>query len=280
MDTSKKLEKLTEILQGYGRAAIALSGGVDSTFLLYFAVKVLGAKNVLALTADAVTFSMKEMDEAKAYAEGLGVEHLFVSVDLYSDVWYDYSSLAEVFKENPPDRCFYCKIAIFSKLLKVALSRPGFVLCDGTNHDDLSAYRPGLEALEEIGARSPLALAGLTKEEIRAAGKEMGVPNYDAPSFACLASRVPYGSPITEEKLDQILELETALQDEGLRQIRARHHGDIARLELGPAEMQRFLADEALRSRISEAGHKAGFEFVTLDIDGYRTGSFDKNIEK
>ena len=275
MNTNEKTERLTEILQGYGRVAIALSGGVDSTFLLYFAAKTLGPKNVLALTADAFNFAPRELDAAKEYAESLGVEHYFINIDLYSEVWYDYGCLGDVFKENPEDRCFYCKIAVFSQLLKFALSRPGFVLCDGTNFDDLSAYRPGLDALQEIGVRSPLALAKLTKDEIRKAGADLGTPNYDEPSFACLASRIPYGSAVTEEKTDQILQAEEDMRAEGLLNVRARHHDDILRIELGKAEIEKFFADPKLASRLSEIGHDAGFDFVTLDLDGYRSGCFD-----
>lgn len=279
METNEKLERLKEILTGYGRVAIAFSGGVDSTFLLNFAVKTLGVKNVLALTADAFYCIPRELDAAADFSEELGVEHYFIQADMYSEVWYDYSCLDEVFKENPEDRCFYCKIAIFSKLLKAALSRPGFVLCDGTNFDDLSAYRPGLEALTELGVRSPLAQAGLTKAEIREEGRKAGLKNWDAPACACLASRIPYGEPVTEAKTEQVLSVEEALQDLGLRSVRARHHGDIVRIELGDAEMKRFLSEPVLAKKLSEAGHEAGFKFVTVDLDGYRTGAFDEPDE-
>lgn len=318
---NEKLTQLENILKGYGQVAIAFSGGVDSTFLLAFATKTLGPENVLAITAVAPNFNPDEIDFAWEYASGLGCGKKMVTLSMSQpvpqanaecsresvetptaspncDAWSEaaadawsglstavarrYSSLGDVFRANPEDRCYYCKLSIFGALknaLYLKKETRDFVLCDGTNMDDFYDYRPGLKALNELKINSPLADAGLYKEDIRKAGQELGVPNHDAPAYACLASRIPYGQPITEAKLKAVAALEAALKQEGFRQVRVRHHGDIARIELGSIDGRSPLAhlteDSERLARITEAGHKAGFKYITLDLEGYRMGNLN-----
>lgn len=261
----KKQEVLKKILQGYGRVAVAFSGGVDSTCLLAAAHEVLGDQ-VVALTARAVSFPSRETAEATAFCRKHGIEQVFVDVDQLA---------IDGFADNPPNRCYLCKKALFTALLEEAGSRGYSCLAEGTNADDAGDYRPGMVALMELGVKSPLKEAGLSKEEIRALSREMGLPTADKPSFACLATRIAYGEEITADKLERIGRAEQILLDLGMHQVRVRLHGDIARIEVAKEEMD-WILQPAVRDRVEQELRKLGFLYVTLDLSGYRTGSMNK----
>ena len=249
-----KLERLKADLIKKGNITIALSGGVDSVFLVCFAKETLGDR-VLAVTGTAANFAPDETEYARKLCQRLGVAHKVISVDVMN-----------ILKDNPKDRCYHCKKAIFSELLK-----SGTNLADGTNLDDMSDYRPGLKALEELGIWSPLRDAGLTKSEIRQALKLRNIDIWDKPAFACLASRIPYGEEITEAKLEAVYKVESALRQMGFTQFRARHHGEIVRIELLPTEW-----DVSSFKAIDEAGRAAGFKFTALDLQGYKMGRMNE----
>lgn len=266
---SEKLKNLAEHLRNYGRVAVAFSGGVDSTFLLFFAKETLGAENVIAVTAEAANFAPDELEYAKQEAARLGVRHFMVPV-----------TLPELFRANPKDRCYHCKKSVFSELMKCAEAakkenEAEFVFCDGSNADDRKDYRPGSQAAAELGVKSPLDEAELTKAEIREALHERGVVIWDKPAFACLASRIPYGTEITDEKMETVYELEKMLRDKGYTQVRARLHDGVVRLELLPSEMQKLTADRALCEALSARAAQRGFAYTALDLCGYRMGSLN-----
>lgn len=258
-----KLDNLEKILKSYKRITVALSGGVDSAFLLAFACKVLGTQNVRAITACGPHLAEDEVEYAKALCTSLGIEHAVIDMD----------HILPILAPNPADRCYHCKKAMFSTLKEFAAKAAAddFVLADGTNLDDMDDYRPGHKALAELEIASPLKDAGLTKNEIREALKEMGSPIWDKPAFACLASRIPYGEEITEDKLTAVYKAETFLRSLGLRQVRVRHHGDIARIE-APAENRCVFFDDGFMDMINERLKDCGFKYVTLDLGGYKMG--------
>ena len=258
-----KLDKLEKILKSYKRITVALSGGVDSAFLLTFASKVLGIENVNAVTACGPHLADDEVEYAKELCASLGIAHDIISMD----------HIMPILAPNPADRCYHCKKAMFSTLKEFAAKAAAddFVLADGTNLDDMDDYRPGHKALAELEIASPLKDAGLTKNEIREALKEMGSPIWDKPAFACLASRIPYGEVITEDKLAAVYKAETFLRSLGLRQVRVRHHGDIARIEV-PAENRCVFFEEDFMDMVNERLKECGFKFATLDLGGYTMG--------
>ena len=260
-----KVSRLEEILRSLGKVAVAYSSGVDSTCLLYTARRVLG-ENVLAVTAEAPIFPARERNAAADFCKRLGIRHLtlpFRPLEL------------PAFQENPADRCYHCKTALFRQLMAAA-DEAGFpTVAEGTNVDDLSDYRPGLRAIEELGILSPLKEAGLTKREIRILSRESGLPTWDQPSFACLASRFATGDPITGERLAMVEEAESYLASLGLRQYRVRLHDSLARIETEPEEMQR-LTDPEVRGALIKRFRSLGFRYVTLDLSGYQTGSMNK----
>ncbi|MFQ6112055.1 MAG: ATP-dependent sacrificial sulfur transferase LarE [Nitrospinota bacterium] len=260
--------RLRELLRSSGGAVIAFSGGVDSTFLLKVAREELGER-ALAVTATSETYPSRELKEAKELARAIGARHLVIE-----------SEELEIpgFRENPPERCYFCKGELFSKLKEIAQREGLPAVFDGTNFDDLSDHRPGRAAAEELGVRSPLQEVGLAKEEIRALSRRLGLPTWDKPAFACLSSRFPYGSAITREKLRAIDEAEEYLRALGFGQLRVRHHGDIARVELTPEEMERVFR-EGLTPRVTEKLKSLGFTYVTLDLEGYRTGSMNEPLK-
>lgn len=281
----EKTERLSAILKGCGRITVALSGGVDSVFLLAFARDVLGAENVRAITAAGPHFAVDETDYAARLCRDLGVEHLTVDVD----------GILDIIGDNPPDRCYICKKAIFSALMDAAAA-DGSVLADGTNLDDMDDYRPGRRALEELGIASPLKDAGLTKQDIRIALRALAerdetlrralfvasedggeMPMWEKPAFACLASRIPYGERITEEKLKAVYDAESFLKSRGFRQVRMRHHGNVARIEVPPEDRKRFF-DEDFMDEVNEAVRGCGFAFAALDLGGYRMGSLNDGV--
>ncbi len=269
MDTHEKLEKLKADIQNMGSLAIAFSGGVDSTFLLKVAVDVLGDKAV-AVTARSSTYPEREFNEAVAFAKSIGANHIVIdSEELDIDGYAD----------NPVNRCYYCKHELFEKVKDVAKEKGIHYVSDGSNIDDLGDYRPGMQAVKELEVVSPLKAAELTKDDIRLLSKEMDLPTWNKPAFACLASRFPYGEKITREKLAMVDKAEQFLLDLGFRQVRVRHHGDLARIEVGADERSRFFNDEFMEKVYNEL-KKIGFTYVSLDMKGYRTGSMNETILK
>ncbi len=244
---------------------VAFSGGVDSSFLLKVAHDVLGER-VTAATATAPTYPERELEEAKAIASLIGTRHIIVE-----------SNELEIpeFSKNDYRRCYYCKGELFGKLKGLAKEMGLRYVADGTNQDDLKDYRPGRKAAEDLAIRSPILEAGLTKEAIRRLSRSLGLPNWDRPSFACLSSRFPYGTEITPERLNQVAACEDYLRELGFNQFRVRYHGEIARIEVHSEEIARF-NDKELRKKVVDIFKKNGFTYITLDLQGYRTGSMNE----
>ena len=264
--TDTKLLELQGILKSAERVVIAWSGGTDSTFLLKTALDTLGAANVLAVIGDSESLPRCDLADALRLA---ATWHLRCEV-ITSGEMADPRYVA-----NSPDRCYFCKQALFGEIRRLAGSLGFAVVCDGTNADDSGDRRPGRRAAREHGVRSPLLEAGLTKSEIRELSRRLALPTADKPAQACLASRLPYGTPVTREALTQIEAAETLLHELGFSQVRVRHHGDLARLELLPEELPR-LADPELRRRIDTRLKALGYRYVSADLLGYRTGSLNE----
>lgn len=262
-----KLHKLRVILAEMGSALVAYSGGADSTFLLGVALDALGEK-ALAVTARAPIFLASELAAAEAMAHRLGARHLFVEVGLLDD---------PLLSSNPPDRCYLCKRALFSRFKALAEEHGLRAVVEGSNYDDLGQHRPGLRALRELGIRSPLTEAGLTKAEIRALSREMGLPTWDKPAQACLATRFPYGERLTLEKLERVEKAEEFLRSLGFGQLRVRSHGPLARIEVPGEDRARLLKSATpIVARLKELG----YTYVTLDLEGYRSGSMDELLRR
>lgn len=266
MDLEGKIERLESIIRQCQSAVIAFSGGVDSSVVCAAAHKVLGNMAV-AVTAVSSTYQPEELEVARSVAERIGIRHLTIATDELED---------ENFASNPPDRCYYCKGELFGKLDGIRRELGFRHILDGTNHEDLSDYRPGLRAAGEFKVVSPLALAGMTKEDARRAALAYGLPNADKPANPCLVSRIPYGARISPEKLNRIAEAERFIRSLGFKVVRLRDHGDLARIEVGKDELE--LAFK-LRAEIVEGIKKLGYKFVTLDLEGYRSGSLNPLIE-
>ena len=266
-ETEEKMARLRAVLRETRSAAVAFSSGVDSTFLLRVAHEELGER-VVAVTVRSRTFPKRELDEAIAFCRENGVRH-----EIIDTCELDIPGFAE----NPPDRCYLCKKAIFGKIIAFAQANGLAAVFEGSNKDDDSDYRPGRRAIMELGVISPLREVGFTKDEIRALSRKLGLPTADKPSFACLASRFPYGERITAEGLERVERAEQWLMDAGLglKQLRVRSHGDMARIEVPPADIPRLAVRAA---EIAVAFKELGFAYVTLDLQGYRTGSLNETI--
>ena len=264
-----KLAALKKILRDTGGLAIAFSGGVDSTFLAAVAHGELADK-ALAITAVSPLYPENEQKEAVELAAHIGIRHETVVSDELD---------VPGFADNPPNRCYLCKSELFTVVRQVAERHGLPAIADGTNTDDLGDYRPGRQAAEECNVLSPLLDAGLGKEEIRALSRQMELPTADKAAFACLASRFPYGLRIDEEKLRAVGRLEGELRAMGFHQFRVRHHGEIARIEVLPSDIDRVSSTPA-RERLVQVAREAGFLYVTVDLQGYRTGSMNETLPK
>ena len=263
---NEKYERLQSIVQTMGSVAIGYSGGVDSTLLLKVAVDVLGT-HALAMIGRSETYPTREFEEAVALAERMGARYIVVKTE-ETDILK--------FQENPPDRCYFCKTELFGKLREIAVRERIAWIADGTITDDVGDFRPGMRAKSEKNVRSPLLEAGLSKADVREISRHMNLPTWDKPAFACLSSRFPYGMGITKENLTRVDRAETLLRDEGFRFFRVRFHDErTARIEVGKQEIAR-LTDDDLRDRIVAHLKQLGFTYVTLDLQGYRTGSMNE----
>jgi uncharacterized protein len=265
----EKYDHLRSIVSQAGSAIIAFSGGVDSTFLLKVCLDMVGEK-ALAITARSATFPKRELQEAKALAERIGALHLIIDTEELA---------APGFSNNPPHRCFLCKSELYSRLKQIAKDRRIPLVFDGSNADDVEDFRPGRKAARQLGVRSPLEEAGLGKEEVRTLSKMLDLPTWDKPSFACLSSRFPYHTKITESALRQVEDAEDFLWNLGMREFRVRHHDTIARIELGEKELSLFL-EGGRRNEIVLHLKSLGYKYVTLDLEGYRPGSMNETLSK
>ena len=265
----KKYDHLCNLITEAGSAIVAFSGGVDSTFLLKVCVDQVGEK-ALAVTARSETFPERELQEAKTLADLIGGLHMIIDTKELE---------APGFSSNPTHRCFLCKSELFSKLKQIAKERDIPWVFDGSNADDIGDFRPGRKAARQLGVRSPLEEAGLGKEEIRTLSKMLNLPTWDKPAFACLSSRFPYHTKITESALRQVEDAEDFLWNLGMREFRVRHHDTIARIELGPRELSLF-SEAGRQNEIVQHFKSLGYKYVTLDLEGYRTGSMNEALNK
>jgi uncharacterized protein len=266
-ETQRKFENLQDILKRMKRVLVAFSGGVDSTFLLKVARDVLG-NDVLAVIASSATYPEREQQEALRIAEDLNVRYKVIHTKELDD---------PQFKNNPPERCYFCKKELFSRLKEIAVEEKFPYVCDGSNFEDSFDFRPGSKAAEELNVHSPLKEARLGKSEIRILSKKLGLSTWDKPAMACLSSRFPYFSPIDNESLRQIDQAEEYLRAKGFSQLRVRHHGQMARIEIDPKDFSMIMAKQT-REEIVESLKKMGYLYVTLDLAGYRTGSMNEPI--
>ena len=264
----ERLRELEAIVAPHGSALVAFSGGVDSCLALAVAARALPKGGVLAVTSNNETYLPSELGQAEEFARSLGVEHVVVNTRELDDPNY---------AKNPTNRCYFCKSTLYSDLERMASEQGYGCVVDGANKDDEGDYRPGRKAAREIGVVSPLSVAGVTKDEVRSLAKHLGLPTWDKPALACLSSRFPYGQPITPEKLAQVARAEEFMRSRGYRQVRVRHHGEIARLEVGAGELERAFAE---REEISAELTDAGFLYVTLDLAGYKSGSLNAALSR
>jgi uncharacterized protein len=261
----EKEQRLRSLVRSYDSLIVAFSGGADSAYLAYVAHNELGER-ALAVTGDSASYPTFQRELADRLTKQFGIPHEIVFTEEFEDT--NYTS-------NPPNRCYYCKNELYAKLAELAQTRGFAIICDGSNADDVGDYRPGRQAAREIGVQSPLEECGLTKAEIRELSRRRGLPTWNEPASACLSSRVPYGQVVTIEKLSMVDKAEIALKELGFRQVRVRHHGEVARIEVAEEELPRAL-DSEMAGRMSAALKALGFRYVALDLEGYRTGSLNE----
>lgn len=262
---NQKYNELIKYIKSFGSVAVAFSSGVDSTFLLYAAHEALGEK-CIAITASSGLFPKRELNESVAFCKSLGVKQIIFDPDELN---------TPGFCENPKDRCYICKKGLMGKIKQIANENGSLAVLEGSNVDDEGDYRPGLMAVKELGIESPLRHVRLTKGEIRQLSHELKLPTWDKPSFACLASRFPYGELITSQKLDMVDKAENLLLELGFKQFRGRIHGMMARIEVCPDDFPKLIQDD-IRIKIYDYLKSLGFTYVSMDLGGYRTGSLNE----
>jgi uncharacterized protein len=264
-----KEKEIRSLLRGFGSVIVAFSGGVDSAYLAFVANSELGDR-ALAVTGDSASYPTFQRDLTDRLTRQFRIRHEVIATAEFED---------ENYTSNPPNRCYYCKTELYTRLANLARERGFAFVCDGTNADDVGDYRPGRQAAREMGVRSPLLECGMSKADIRELSRRAGLPTWDEPASACLSSRIPYGQVVTIEKLSMVDKAEAALKELGFRQVRVRHHGEVARIEIAEDELPRAL-DVRMAQRMSAELKALGFKYVSLDLEGYRTGSLNESLKR
>lgn len=268
LSPEEKEKQLSKLLRGYVSVVAAFSGGVDSSYLLYVAQMVLRDK-VLAVTSQSPLYPQHHLKRAKDFARRYGIAHTIIATNELA---------SPRFRSNSPSRCYYCKVELFTRLKEIAAEKGYNVVIEGSNVDDTSDFRPGLKASRELKVLSPLIDAGITKDEVRYLSRKASLPTWNLPSSACLASRFPYHTTITSEKLKTVEQGEDFLRELGFQQVRIRHHGDLARIEVLSSEISRFLDSNVLEKAVKKIKN-LGYKYITLDLQGYRTGSMNEVLK-